>query len=143
MAFSSQSHQGNTPQRRVAFSSGPDCSAVWSRIPWRMKTPYGEKGLGSIIDLPNFLSFNVMNIFDDMDDWCWVFVLLCDGRGGRFNAYSRRNVPNFYISNLDNSLQFHYKISTKTWIKWINLGVTNLMFSKKALIFGKKFAKLC
>ncbi len=27
-----------------------------------MKTPYGEKGLGSIIDLPNFLSCNVMII---------------------------------------------------------------------------------
>jgi hypothetical protein len=25
-----------------------------------MKTPYGEKGLGSIIDLPNFLCCNVM-----------------------------------------------------------------------------------
>ena len=56
-----------------------------------------------------------VNIFDDMDERCWVFVLL-----GGFNSYSRRNVPNFYISNLDNSLRFHYKISTKTWIKWIN-----------------------
>jgi hypothetical protein len=49
-----------------------------------------------------------VNIFDDMDERCWVFVLLCDGRGGGFNSYSRRNVPNFYISNLDNSPRFHY-----------------------------------
>jgi hypothetical protein len=70
MAFSSQSYQGNTPQRRVALSSGPDCRAVWSRCPRRMKNPYGEKGLGSIIDLPNFLSCNVMLL-------CQLILFVC------------------------------------------------------------------
>ncbi len=30
-----------------------------------MKTPYDEKGLGSTIDLPNFLSCNVMHTNDN------------------------------------------------------------------------------
>ncbi len=59
----------------------------------------GEKRLGS-----NIKSYLISYVVCLSGVGCLFFFVM--GGVGGFNSYSRRNVTNFYISNLDNSPRF-------------------------------------